>query len=289
MPKLDTYQKITDAILDRMDQGEIPWRQPWSAEAGMPKNIRGTHYRGINVWILSSLGYQSPTFLTYKQAQAQGGNVRKGERGAPVIFWKQINVKDRETGDPKRVPLLRGYTVFNVSQCDGVEDPHKPGEDTRPTIDPIEVAEKITANYAGSPEINYGGGRACYAPISDAVSMPARDSFESSEFFYSVPFHELGHSTGHRSRLARDGVTNHAAFGRHEYAREELVAEFTASYLCGAAGIEQRETLENSAAYLQSWAGVLRRDPKALIAGAAQAQRAADWIQGRRFEKGESI
>ncbi len=287
MEKRTTYERITDTILARMEQGDIPWRKPWAAASGMPRNIRGTAYRGINVWLLASLGYGSPTFLTYKQAQAKGGNVRKGEKGCPVIFWKQLQITDKDTGKAKRIPMLRGYTVFNVAQCDGVDDPNAPDESERAAIDPIEIAEKLVANYATAPSMTHGGGRACYSPALDSVTMPERDAFESSEFYYSVLFHELGHSTGHRTRLARDGVTNHGAFGDHRYAREELVAEFTASYLCGAAGIERRETLENSAAYLQTWTRKLRQDPKALIAAAGQAQRAADWIQGRRFERGE--
>lgn len=291
MAKQSPYERITETIIERMEQGDIPWRKPWAASAGMPRNIRGTAYRGINVWLLASLGYASPTFLTFKQAKQKGGSVRKGEKGCPVVFWKQLEITDKESGEAKRIPMVRGYTVFNVAQCDFVADPHAPEETERPSIPPIEVADKLVANYASAPDVQHGGGRACYSPVQDSVRMPERDSFETSEFYYSVLFHELGHSTGHRTRLARDGVTNHAAFGDHTYAREELVAEFTASYLCGVAGIERRETIDNTAAYLQSWTRKLRQDSKALVTAASQAQRAADWIQARRFEradKGES-
>lgn len=271
-----------------MDKGVIPWRRPWSAESGMPINIRGTGYRGINVWLLASLGYESPTFLTFKQARAAGGSVRKGEKGCPVVFWKQLNIEDKATGEARRIPMLRGYTVFNVAQCDGVEDPAASDLTPKRSINPIESAEKIAANYSGAPNISHGGGRAFYNPATDSVTLPERDSFDESEFYYATMFHEYAHSTGHRNRLARDGVTNHASFGDHRYAREELVAEFTSSYLCGVAGIEKRETIENSAAYLQGWRAAIKRDPKALVTAAAQAQRAADWIQGTRYEKGSN-
>lgn len=284
-PKQTVYERITATILARMEEGDIPWRRTWSPEAGMPRNIRGTNYRGINVFLLGSLGYESPTFLTFKQAQAKGGCVRKGEKGCPVVFWKWLDKADKETGEQKRIPLLRGYTVFNVAQCDEVADPFGIDEDTRPTIDPIEVCEKMVESYAGAPSVEHGGGRACYSPLTDGVRMPSRDSFESSEAYYSTLFHELGHSTGHHTRLKRDGVTNHASFGNHSYAKEELVAEFCASFLCGVAGIARPETVDNSAAYLQSWMRALRKDPKLLVQGAAAAQRAADWIQGKRYEQ----
>ena len=287
---MNTYERITEALIERIEAGDIPWRKPWNAEHGMPLRWSGAPYRGINIWMLASRGFTSPTWLTFKQARKAGGSVRKGEKGTPVVFWKRIEKRDADTDQLRHIPVLKGFTVFNIGQCEGVDDPNAEQIKQAAPIDTDATCEAIVANYKGTPRVATGGGRACYSPALDIVSLPDRNAFESTGSYYSTLFHELAHSTGHRTRLKRDGICNHAAFGDHRYSREELVAEFAASFLCGVAGIAEREpdTETNSVAYLQGWVKKLRQNPKELVTAAAQAQRAVDWIQGKRYEKGEA-
>lgn len=280
---VNVYSLITDRILAMLDAGTAPWRKPWKGGAsGVPVNhVSGAAYRGVNVFMLSAAGYSVPRFLTFKQALAKGGCVRKGEHGFPVIFWKQSTFKDKANERAERKGfLLRYYTVFNVSQCDGitVEAP----ADVAPSIpvEPIAACDAIVGKYANAPTLTHSDqARAFYRPSDDIVHMPNRDLFTNAPEYYSTLFHELGHSTGHDSRLAR--LPKGEAFGSHAYSKEELVAEFTAAYLCGIAGIESA-TLDNSAAYLAAWSHKLRQpgNNKWIVTAAAQAQKACDMILG---------
>ena len=280
------YDVITARIIEKLEAGCVPWRKPWNAETGAPRNIRGTFYRGVNVFLLGCQSYSDPRWLTFNQARALGGSVRKGERATPVVFWKWLDVMDPGTKGTERVPMLRYYSVFNVEQTDGLNLPtlEKPAREHQP----IEACERIAKGYTGGPSLIQGGGVACYSPSSDIVRMPQPESFTDPESYYSVLYHELAHSTGHRSRLARDGVVNPVRFASHDYSREELVAEMCAAFLAGTAGIEPK-TLDNSASYIASWLRVLRKDNRAVVIAAGQAQRAADWILGmRRTEEHEA-
>jgi antirestriction protein ArdC len=278
------YEIITDRILDMLEQGTIPWQKGWRA-AGAARNLASKKvYRGINQIILGCSGYSSPYWMTYKQAADKGGQVRKGEKSTPVVFWTWIDKRQPDQDDdttaksPGKIPLLRYYNVFNLEQIDGIEAP----ETDQPAADftPIEHAEQIIAGMPGRPTLDHGGDRAYYRPSTDHVQMPIREAFNSPEEYYSTVFHELAHSTGHVSRLARPGITSQTAhFGNHEYSQEELVAEFTAAMLCGVAGIEQ-QTIENSAAYIQGWLKALQNDKKLAVIAAGQAQKAADLILG---------
>jgi antirestriction protein ArdC len=181
--------------------------------------------------------------------------------------------------------MLRYYSVFNVEQCDGIEYP-KPDV---PTFEftPIERAEQIVAGMPNKPEITSGGDSAYYRPSLDQVNMPPKERFERPEYFYDTLFHELTHATGHESRLNRKGVADkdeHSQFGSDPYAREELVAEMGASFLCGHAGIVER-TIDNSAAYIGHWLEQLKQDPRLVIVAAGQAQKAADYILGTQPEQ----
>lgn len=285
---MNAYDTITARIMEQLEQGTIPWQQPWNSVAGMPRNLLSQKaYRGINVWLLASAGYSSPYWLTFRQAQEIGGYVRKGEHGSPVVFWKWLErseeSQDGEETDSttRRVPLARLYTVFNVQQCDLPER-------LQPflTIDnalgadsyrQIEACEQIVAQMPLQPAIQHGEARAYYRPVTDTVNMPTHSLFPKAEHYYSVLFHELTHSTGHASRLDRATLRDLLAFGDTNYSREELCAEMGAAYLCGVAGIAN-ETVNNSAAYIHGWLGRLRSDKKVLVQAAAQAQKAADFI-----------
>lgn len=264
---------VTSRILDSLKSGAAPWRKTWKG-CGMPMNlISGKPYRGMNVFILMSQSFSDPRWLTFNQAKSKGGMVRKGEKGTPIVFWNFIKEtkNGQETG--RKIPLMRYYTVFNVTQVDGLNLPSM-GEKREHT--PLESAERIIQGMPNRPEIVHGGGQASYGVDTDKVSLPVPESFESGEAYYSTAFHELAHATGHATRLGRD-MKNF--FGSHKYSFEELVAEMTAAYLSAHCGIEDK-TLDNSAAYVQNWLKVLEGDPSMLISAASKAQKACDYILG---------
>ena len=283
-----TYDVITDRILALLEAGTVPWRQPW-ANVGHPRNLLSGHqYRGINVFMLSAASYSNPYWLTFKQAKDKGGSVRKGEHGYPVVYWQWIDDEaddepiTTKNGRLKARCFCRYYTVFNVSQCDGIEAPPIDGSE-RPT-NPIPACESIVAAMPNRPPINHGGDRACYQPRTDTVSMPERWQFASMERYYSVLFHELTHATGHPNRCNRKANwEDWAPFGSADYSREELVAEMGAAFLDAEAGIEP-DTLDDSAAYIANWLRKLRNDNRCVVHAAAQAQRAADYIRDRKAD-----
>lgn len=284
--KTDTYQVVTDRIVHLLENGVVPWQRPWTVP-NAPKNlISHKEYRGINVFLLNSMMFGSPYFLTFKQAQQLGGNVKRGEKASPVVFWKWLEVADAAAPNGiKRVPFLRYYSVFNLSQCEKIPVIKIPVVDlNRNAGNPIEEAEQVAIKMPHKPMIHEGGDRACYRPSVDRVDIPRPEAFRSRDDFYSVLFHELTHSTGHESRLNRKGVSGSegewSAFGSTPYAKEELVAEMGSAFLCGHAGIVQR-TIENSASYIQSWLQRMKDDAKLVVQAAAQAQRASDFILGK--------
>ena len=281
----NVYDMVTDRIMELLEQGEIPWRKPWRSSGGPRNLITRKPYRGINSFLLNCSAYGSPYWLTFKQAKDKGGYIRKGERSTIVVFYKWINTVSQpseEAGFPEddkqkliKIPMLRYYQVFNLDQAEGIKPPS--GDEVQNPFTPIKTAEQIIQNMQHRPEILYGGDRACYSPHLDKVTLPSQEAFHSPEAFYATCFHELAHATGHSSRLARKGITDPCYFGSHEYSHEELVSEFSASLLCGVAGIEQ-ETLTNSAAYIRGWLSVLKGDKRLAVIAAGQAQRAADYI-----------
>lgn len=279
------YELVTERIIAMLEDQVIPWRKPWACiDQGMPRNaVSKKHYRGINVFLLGMAPFNDPRWVTFKQAQALGGNVRKGSKGFPVIYWNWIETEDEETGTMVKIPLLRQYTVFNVEQCDGLNIAPLESAELPNAAERIERAEGIVRDMPNAPRIGHDGGqRAYYRPSTDSVHMPMLEAFHSTEGYYSTLFHELGHSTGHESRLNRDGITDFQGFGTASYSREELVAEFTAAFLCQVSGIEN--TLPQSASYIEGWLGVLRKDKKMAVVAAAQAQKAADYILGGSAE-----
>ncbi len=278
------FEIVTERIIELLKDGTVPWHQPWNPELGMPRSLStGKLYRGVNVWLLGSSMYASPWWGTYRQIAERDGQVRKGERSTLVVFWKQTvrSARDDETGDEteRRGFILRYYRVFNAEQCEGLSVPDLVTE--LHDHDPIEAAEAIADGYleGSGPRLFVGGDRACYSPSLDELRVPRRETFETAEAYYSTLFHEMTHSTGHASRLARKDLLEFHSFGDESYSREELVAEMGASMLSGLCGIDQ-VTLPNSAAYLSHWVRVLKGDSRLVVTAAAQAQRAADFITG---------
>ena len=276
---MNTYDRITDRIIDLLNQGTVPWHKPWKASTGLPRNlISKKPYRGINVFLLMSMSYESPHWLTFRQALQLGGSVKKGEKSCPVIFWKQTTIEDKESHEPHKIPLLRVYHVFNVAQCDGIQD--TPAE---PIMNATTRPAEIVANMPQSPVIKHGMARAYYSPSIDTVGMPDRERFDSEPGYFATIFHELVHATGHESRLKRPSIMERNGFGSDPYCKEELIAEMGGAFLCGHAEIVER-TIDNSAAYLKGWLEQLRNDRTLIVQAAAQAQKAADFILGNGLD-----
>jgi antirestriction protein ArdC len=279
----DLYAEVSARIIAELEAGAAPWIKPWSATAGAntPCNaMTNRPYSGCNVvllWMAQAAGYRTPRYLTFKQASELGGHVRKSERGTKVYFVKQLQVRDKGADDEaatRIVPMMREYTVFNVEQCENLPDRVLTlGEVKRRNPDERDATIDQFLACSGAT-IREGFGEAYYRPSDDFISMPRFEAFKSAANFYGVAFHELGHWTGHRSRLDRD---LRGRFGERAYAAEELVAELCAAFLCAEFSIDGDI---RHAAYIQSWIGLLKADSRAFFTACSKAQAAADYLRG---------
>ncbi len=282
------YDEVTDTIIAELEAGRFPWVQPWGsasvkAPLTMPKNAAtGRQYSGINVLILWGAviqhGFPSQSWLTFRQALSLGGNVRRGEHGITVVYADRLTPEDekrraRETGeDAAVIPFLKRFTVFNAAQCDGLPEgvatvaPPPPRGLIEPQVEALIRATGI--------DFRIGGDRAFYAPTSDYVQVPPPQAYFEPINWHRTALHELGHATGHPSRLNRDFS---GSFGSKKYAFEELIAEINAAFCCASLGITP--TVRH-ADYLGSWLEVLREDNRAIVRAASQASKAADWLLG---------
>jgi antirestriction protein ArdC len=224
----------------------------------------------------ANAGYQTPHYLTFKQALDLGGNVRRGEHGTKVYFVKQLQVADRngEEGETRIVPMMREYTVFNVDQCENLPDSINTGKPMR--VRNSDTRDGFTDDFLRSTgaDIREGHGEAFYVPSHDFISMPAFDAFKAANHFYNVTFHELTHWTAHKSRLDRD-LKNR--FGSRNYAAEELIAELGAAFLCAEFGIDGDV---RNAGYIASWIELLKADKRAFFTACSKASKAADYLRG---------
>lgn len=284
-----TYNIITDRIIQALETGVVPWRKPWRGHDQLPCNaVSKRPYHGINLLLLSLTPYTDHRWLTLRQANELGGAVRKGEHASIAVFWKRLEVEkedDRYQKQKVSIPLLRYYPVFNAEQCVGLDLPVL--DDWNEELKArIESAEKVIQKMPSPPKIVEGGSLAAYFPPQDLVRVPKIQDFDFPEAYYSTLFHELGHSTGHETRLNRPGVTGQIVFGSCDYSREELIAELTSAFVCAEVGIDN-SNLENAASYIHGWLHALSGDPRAVIAASGQAQRAANYIQGK-LESDES-
>ena len=283
----DVYQRVTDRIVEQLESGARPWIKPWSAEhvAGRiarPLRHDGkTPYRGINVLMLwmaaAEKGYTAPIWMTYRQAQSLGGQVRKAEKSELVVYAntftkESIDSAGEQTGEEIR--FMKGYAAFNVEQIDGLPERYYAlaGEPPEPTLRDESAESFFRATGA---QICHGGNRAYYAAGRDAVQMPPFEAFESPEAYYATLAHECTHWTKHASRLDRD--FGRKRWGDEGYAMEELVAEMGAAFLCAELEFTP-EVRDDHAAYLNSWLQVLKQDKRAIFSAAAHAQRAADYL-----------
>ena len=281
----DHYQAVTDRIVTALEAGTAPWRRPWVAGArttmpGMPCNaVTGRAYRGVNAVLLAMTQYahgsDDPRWMTYRQASERGWQVRAGERGTPIVFFKRLDVHERPEGGEgeatvRRVPLLRGFTAFHASQVEGIAPYQPPTLDEAPWRKP-EAPELIVAR--SGVRVRTGGDQAFYSPTLDFIGMPVASAFRSPEEFSATLLHEVAHASGHGRRLNRDLS---GRFGSRAYSFEELIAELTSCMVGTVLGLPC--DMENHASYIQSWLAVLREDKRAVFRAAALAQKAADWM-----------
>lgn len=271
------YEMVTERIIEELEKGSIPWEKPWSGRrSGAYNFITKRSYSLMNQMMLKHRG----AYGTFKQWTEKGGKIRKGEKSEIVVFWKFqiVEEENEETGEKeeKKIPMLRYYNVFHISQVDGVELK----EEELPEVEPIESAEKIKRDYVEREHIRileYVTNEAFYSPAGDFIQVPEKGQYKDIESFYDVLFHEMTHSTGHKSRLNRLETDVH--FSKKEnYSKEELVAELGSAFIMNMLGLETKKTSRNSAAYIQSWIKVFKNDPRFIVSAAGKAEKAVKFI-----------
>ena len=274
---------MVDMVIEGLENGTVAWQKTWKGVS--PVNVFSEReYRGFNILYLSfaceQFGYKYPLFGTFKQISDAGGSVKKGEKSHPIVYWKVTDENDLE--DTKRFTPFY-YNVFNLEQAKDIDIQKYNAQFSQKDNNPLEMCEKVIQYMPNPPRMVHDDStRAFFRPSDDLVNVPEMKCFESSETYYATTFHELGHATGHSSRLNRF-EDNNSIFGRNSYDYEELVAEMTATFLCSHCGIEQ--TVENSVAYLTSWAKFLKTERKSTLFGAAtKAQTAVNYILGKAIE-----
>lgn len=278
--KANVYEMVTERIIAELEKGVIPWEKPWTGvRAGAYNRISKKPYSLINQMMLKHTG----EYATFKQWADLGGRVRKGEKSEIVVFWKILEKEETnpDTGEKEvqKIPMLRYYNVFHISQVEGV----KPLEQPFTEVEPIEEADKIITDYITRENISFeecASNEAYYSPSRDAVVVPMKEQYKLINEYYSTTFHELTHSTGHKSRLDRLQTGAVAAFGSETYSKEELVAEIGSASIMNMLGIETAKTFRNSAAYIQSWIKVLKNDNRFIVSAAGKAEKAVNYIIG---------
>jgi antirestriction protein ArdC len=295
--RTDVYQKITDQIVSELEKGVRPWLKPWNADhaAGRitrPLRGNGIPYQGINVLMLWSAamekGYTAPVWMTYRQASELKANVRKGEHGSLVVYADKIirTEADAATGEEaeRAIPFMKGYTVFNAEQIDGLPE-HYYAKST-PRIDTVQRIDRAERFFAATgATIRHGGTMAYYNVAQDFVQLPPFESFRDAESYYATLAHETTHWTRHKSRLDRN--FGRKRYGDAGYAQEELVAELGSAFLSADLDLAP-EVREDHASYIASWIKVLKNDRRAIFTAASHAQRAADFLHGLQREKSEA-
>jgi antirestriction protein ArdC len=285
----DIYSRVTDKIIADLEQGVRPWLKPWSvsnteSRITLPVRHNGVPYRGINILLLwgesIASGYRSNRWMTYKQAAELGAHVRKGEHGSLVVYADTFHkVEENGNGEEieRDIPFMKGYTVFNVEQIDGLPESYQ--ATSNPTAEPPQLIQHAESFFDATGAIfRHGGNRAFYAPAQDFIQLPPADAFRDAESYAATKAHELTHWTSHPSRLNR---VLGKRFGDEAYAAEELIAELGAAFLSAELCIAP-EVRGDHAAYLASWLKVLKADKRAIFTAAAHAQRAADYLHSRQ-------
>jgi antirestriction protein ArdC len=296
--KQDIYTRITNQIVNHLEKGVRPWVRPWNADHAAGRIMRplrhnGKPYSGINLLSLwasaMAQNFAAPIWMTFRQASELDAHIRKGEKGSLVVYADSFTRKetDEKTGDEidLEIPFLKGYTVFNVEQIDGLPEVYyaKAARNLDP-VARIEHAEKFFAALEAT--IRHGGNRAFYSIATDAIQMPPFESFQDADSYYATLAHECIHWTGSKTRLDRD-FGGHR-FGSEGYAVEELVAELGAAFLCADLELAL-EPREDHASYIATWLRVLAADNRVVFTAAAYAQRAAEFINRRTTEAAAQV
>lgn len=296
--KQDVYERITNRIVQELEQGTRPWFKPWSAEhaAGRitrPLRFNGVPYQGINVLMLwgeaVAKGYAAPIWMTFKQALELGGHVRKGEKGSLVVYADRIRrtETDADTGEDvdREIPFLKGYTVFCVDQIEDL--PAHFYAPAQPRLDPVQRIDHAESFFAATgADIRHGGNQAYYTAGGDYVQMPPFESFRDAESYYATLAHECTHWTRHPARLERE--FGRKRWGDEGYAMEELVAELGSAFLSADLDLTP-EPRADHAAYIASWLKVLKNDKRAILTAASHAQRAADYVHDLQTRAVETV
>lgn len=271
---MTVYEIVTDKIIKQMEKGIIPWHKPWHGGMAKFNRVSKKGYSVLNQLLLPFDG----EYATLKQWNELGGKVKAGEKGNIVTYWNFINKAEKQEDGTEKVksfPILRYYTVFHISQVEGVE----PLENIDFANTEVESAEDVKNTYFERESCRLfveKSDRAYYSPSFDEVHVPELNQFENSDEFYSTLFHEMTHSTGAAIRL--DRLSSTAFFGNKDYSKEELVAEIGSAMLSSVAGLNTEKTFNNSVAYLQSWLRVLKNDPRMIVSAASKAEKAVDYI-----------
>ena len=270
---MDLYQEVTNRIMEQLESGIIPWEKPWISAGNAVSHATGKPYSLLNQMLLGRPG----EYVTFKQCQAEGGKVRKGEKSSIVVFWKWIEEKDPDTDEIKQIPFLRYFNVFHISQCEGLTANHL--QELPNTASADQTAENIIVGYIqrSGVRLNHeAGDQAFYRPSTDSITLPLLAQFKETAEYYSTAFHEMVHSTGHKTRLDRLDKT--AFFDSEAYSKEELIAEIGAAALVNHTGLETPDSFRNSAAYIQNWLQVLRNDKRFIVSAAGKAEKAVQMI-----------
>lgn len=295
----DIYAAVTDRIVAAMEEGVIPWHKPWvlngvkddkiDSRVAAVNYVTGKPYSLLNQMLLGRPG----EYLSFKQCKEAGGMVKKGEKASMVVFWKMLNCQETDKdGKPvldsdgkivtKTVPVLKYFNVFHIDQCEGIKPRHEAKveqpEESKPAVSPLEVGENVIRGYVERSGVKFLTGvqdNAFYRPSADVISIPEISQYTHVAEYYSTAFHEMVHSTGHKSRLDRfGGSAGIAAFGDENYSKEELVAEIGSAAICNRIGIETATTFRNSVAYIQNWLAALKNDKRLIVSAASRADKA---------------
>jgi len=286
--KFNIYQMVTDRIIEglvkaKTNSGKIPWHKPWINGVPHQNFVSRKPYRGVNVLTTSLSGIGCPYWITFKQLTERGGELMKGAKAMPIVFWAVANKKKKQDEtEAEKYYFLKYYKVFNISQVNGIEIP--PRKDV-PEFEAIQEADDIIKNYPGKlPVFVNGGNRAYYDRLNDKIGLPSLEQFKTSEGHAATKFHEIIHSTGHASRLNRKSLNSSTGrfFANEDYSVEELTAEIGGSILCAMVGIEDK-IIDNATAYIAGWLEQLENDNRFVITAAQAAQKAVDYIIGRQY------
>ena len=273
--QITVNQEVTNRIMEQLENGIIPWEKPWISAGNAVSHATGKPYSLLNQMLLGRPG----EYVTFKQCQAEGGKVRKGEKSSMVVFWRWIEEKDPDTEEVRQIPFLRYFNVFHIDQCEGLSAKYT--RELPNTVAADQTAEAIIAGYIQTSGVRLNheaGDRAFYRPSTDSITLPLLAQFKETAEYYSTAFHEMVHSTGHKTRL--DRLEKTAFFGSEAYSKEELIAEIGAATLVNHTCLETSRSFRNSAAYVQKWLQVLKNDKRFIVSAAGKAEKAVNLILG---------